>query len=90
MCFRSTTDDTRRHVEDQIVKVLPRPVRLSLVIAAAAILLPVGAVMLVLPGPGLLVIGAGVALLAGEFPVVRRLLRQAATIAGAARARLRR
>ena len=74
--------------EDTIVNSLPGPVRHLLVIAAAAVLLPVGVVMLVLPGPGLLVIGASVALLAGEFPAVRRLLQRAATIAAAARARL--
>ncbi len=72
-----------------MVNSLPGPVRHLLVIAAAAVLLPVGVVMLVLPGPGLLVIGASVALLAGEFPAVRRLLQRAATIAAAARARLK-
>jgi len=89
MCFRSRANDPRRQPEDHIVSDLPRAVRLSLVIVAAAILLPAGAVMLVLPGPGLLVIGAGLTLLAGEFPVVRRQLRRAATIASALRARLR-
>jgi Putative transmembrane protein (PGPGW) len=63
--------------------------RRSMVIVAAAVLFPVGALMLVLPGPGLLVIGAGLALLASEFPVVRRQLQRAGTIATALRTRLR-
>jgi hypothetical protein len=44
--------------------------------------------MLVLPGPGLILIAAGVGLLATEFPTVRRQLRRAATIAAAVRRRL--
>jgi len=43
--------------------------------------------MLVLPGPGLLLIGAGLALLASEFPSVRTQLQRAATIVAAVRAR---
>lgn len=68
---------------------LTRGARPLLVIASAAILLPAGALMLVLPGPGLLVIGAGLALLASEFPIVRTQLHRAATIAGALHARLK-
>ena len=65
------------------LKTMPRAARRAVVVVAAAILLPVGALMLVLPGPGLLVIGAGLGLLAAEFPAVRRKLRPAATIATA-------
>jgi Putative transmembrane protein (PGPGW) len=65
---------------------LPRPTHRWLVVAAAGILLVLGALMLVLPGPGLLLIGAALALLAGEFPSVRDRLHLAATIASALRA----
>ena len=88
MYFRSSGGDTDRKLEEGILSRLPRPVRLSLVIVAAAILLPVGALMLVLPGPGLLLIGAGLALLAGEFPFVRAQLQRAGTIVAAVRTRL--
>src|SRR4051812_8186752 len=57
-------------------------------------LLGVGAVMLVLPGPGLLVITGGLALLATEFSWAERRLQQARAYAGkaanAARRRRRR
>jgi len=68
---------------------LRRALRRSMVIVAAAVLFPAGTLMLVLPGPGLLVMGAGLALLASEFPVVRRQLQRVATIATAMRIRLR-
>ena len=80
--------DTHRDPENRIARRLPRSVHRLLVVAAAAILLPAGALMLVLPGPGLLLIGAGLAVLASEFPSVRNQLQRAATIVGAARARL--
>jgi hypothetical protein len=83
MYFRSREGDT-----DGILNRLPRRVRVSLVIVAAAILLPVGVLMLVLPGPGLLLIGAGLALLAGEFPLVRAQLQRAGTIVAALRTHL--
>lgn len=79
---------THRNPENRIASRLPRPVHRLLVVATAAILLPAGALMLVLPGPGLLLIGAGLAVLASEFPSVRSQLQRAATIVGAARARL--
>jgi len=66
---------------------LPRAVRLVLVVAASAVLLVVGALMLVLPGPGLLLIAAALALLAGEFPSVRARLQSAARIVAEMRAR---
>jgi hypothetical protein len=40
-------------------------------------LIAFGIAMLVLPGPGIVVIGAGVAVLAAEFTWARRLLRSA-------------
>jgi uncharacterized membrane protein YgaE (UPF0421/DUF939 family) len=57
----------------------PRALRVSLVVAAAALLL-------VLPGPGLLVIGAGLGLVATEFPSVRRQLMRAVRFAETVRA----
>jgi putative transmembrane protein PGPGW len=42
--------------------------------SAGVMLILVGTVLLVLPGPGLLLIAAGFGLLATEFPVVRRLV----------------
>jgi tellurite resistance protein TerC len=50
------------------------PPRRLLVSAGGGLLLIAGAAMLVLPGPGLLVIAAGLALLATEFVWARRLL----------------
>ena len=64
----------------------PRAVRVSLVVAAAALLIPAGIVMLVLPGPGLLTIAAGLGLLATEFPSVRRQLMRAVKLFEALRA----
>ena len=64
----------------------PRALRVSLVVAAAALLIPAGVVMLVLPGPGLLVVGAGLGLLATEFPSVRRQLMRAVKLVEALRA----
>ena len=88
MYVRCGVGEPHRNPEDGVVSRLPRPVRLSLVIAAAAVLLPAGALMLVLPGPGLLLIAAGLGLLASEFLFVRIQLRRAVTIVAALRARL--
>jgi uncharacterized protein (TIGR02611 family) len=46
---------------------MPRPMRLLMAATGGTTLIVVGVVMLVLPGPGLLVIAMGVALLATEF-----------------------
>jgi len=78
----------QNNVPDVFVR-LRRALRRSMVIVAAAVLFPAGALMLLLPGPGLLVIGAGLALLASEFPVVCRQLQRVAAIATAVRTRLR-
>jgi hypothetical protein len=91
MCVQvQRVGDTHRNPENGTVSRLPRPIRRSLVVAAAAVLLVAGALMLVLPGPGLLLIGAALALLAGEFPSVRDRLQWAATIAAALHARAER
>jgi uncharacterized protein (TIGR02611 family) len=42
------------------------------VTVAGVVLILVGIVLLVLPGPGMLLIAAGLGLLATEFPAVRR------------------
>ncbi|MBC7835605.1 MAG: PGPGW domain-containing protein [Phycisphaerales bacterium] len=55
----------------------PQPVGGILIIVLGSLLSLVGAVMLVLPGPGLLVLAAGVALLATEVPWARRVMRLA-------------
>ncbi|HKN97094.1 MAG TPA: PGPGW domain-containing protein [Pseudonocardiaceae bacterium] len=46
--------------------------RRGLVAVAGAVLLAVGVVLLVLPGPGLLLVLAGLLVLASEFPTVGR------------------
>jgi len=53
---------------------LPRPVRVPLVVVTGCTLLLAGTAMLVLPGPGLLVMFAGVAVLSAEFPWAGRLV----------------
>ena len=55
---------------------LPAPVRRGGVVVVGGLLLAGGAALLVLPGPGLLLIGLGLAVLATEFLWPRRLLRQ--------------
>ncbi|GAA1286322.1 PGPGW domain-containing protein [Saccharothrix xinjiangensis] len=51
---------------------LGRPVKRVAVVAAGAALLVVGVLLLVLPGPGLLLVLAGLVVLAGEFPALER------------------
>lgn len=53
-----------------------RRARRTLVLLAGSSLFVVGALMLVLPGPGLLVVAAGLGLLATEFYWARRWLAQ--------------
>jgi uncharacterized protein (TIGR02611 family) len=57
---------------------IPRPVRQVSAAAAGGALILAGALLLVLPGPGLAVIALGLAVLATEFPWARRLLQWAA------------
>jgi hypothetical protein len=49
-----------------------RSVKRVLVAVSGAVLLVVGVVLLVLPGPGLLLVLAGLLVLASEFPAVER------------------
>jgi uncharacterized protein (TIGR02611 family) len=62
-----------RRVED-LHKGLPPLIRRPLTIALGVILTLGGIIMLVLPGPGLLAIALGLAVLALEFRPARRLL----------------
>jgi putative transmembrane protein PGPGW len=56
-------------------------------IVVGCTLLLVGAALLVLPGPGLLVIGLGLALLSAEFVWARRLLDRIKSVGRAAKVR---
>ncbi|MCT2589166.1 hypothetical protein LHJ74_04310 [Streptomyces sp. N2-109] len=49
-----------------------RSVKRLLVLTAGVVLLAIGAALLVLPGPGLLLVLAGLVVLAREFPAVER------------------
>jgi hypothetical protein len=51
---------------------LGRPVRRVLFAVAGGLLTVIGVILLVLPGPGLLLVLAGLLVLAAEFPAVRR------------------
>lgn len=53
---------------------MPRPMRVLMAATGGVTLIAAGAVMLVLPGPGLLVIAMGVALLATEFAWAQHLM----------------
>jgi uncharacterized protein (TIGR02611 family) len=55
-------------------KYLPRPLRMTIALTVGGTLVAVGVALLVLPGPGLLVIALGLALLATEFAWARHLL----------------
>jgi uncharacterized protein (TIGR02611 family) len=55
--------------------------RIASIVAGFALMLA-GAAMLVLPGPGLLAIAAGLAILAREFEWAKRLLDRMKTAAG--------
>lgn len=59
------------------IETLPRPVRLVAVAVVGGTVLLTGVAMLVLPGPGILAILAGLALLATEFAWARRWLDRA-------------
>jgi hypothetical protein len=52
----------------------PRWLRRPAITLTGVTLLAVGAALLVLPGPGLLVLAAGLAVLAAEYPAAQRLL----------------
>lgn len=53
---------------------LPHPVRVATIAIVGTVLILAGIAMLVLPGPGLVVLFAGVAVLSTEFPWATRLL----------------
>ena len=53
---------------------LPHPVRVATITLVGTVLVLAGIAMLVLPGPGLVVLFAGVAVLSTEFPWASRLL----------------
>jgi Putative transmembrane protein (PGPGW) len=56
---------------------IPRPARRASVAVAGSVVIAAGVIMLVIPGPGLLTLGLGIAILASEFERPRRLLRGA-------------
>lgn len=58
---------------------VPGPVRRAGVAVAGGAVIAAGLVMLVIPGPGLLTVAVGIAILASEFAWPRRLLRSAAS-----------
>jgi hypothetical protein len=51
-----------------------RPVKRAALIVAGGVVLLLGVALLVLPGPGLLLVLAGLWLLAAEFPALKRYL----------------
>ncbi|MCC2320681.1 PGPGW domain-containing protein [Cellulomonas xiejunii] len=59
------------------IQLLPRPVRMVAVAVVGGTVVLTGVAMLVLPGPGILAILAGLALLATEFAWARRWLDKA-------------
>ena len=62
-------------------------VRRPVVTLIGGLLIVVGAVLLVLPGPGLLVMAVGLAVLATEYPAAQRLLDRIKVPIAKARAR---
>jgi uncharacterized protein (TIGR02611 family) len=59
---------------------LPQPLRRVSVLLLGMAILAAGLAMLVLPGPGLLVMGLAIAVLALEFDWARRLTNQASSL----------
>ena len=62
------------HRAENIQRRLPPVIRRPLTLVVGLALVLAGFVMLVLPGPGLLIVGLGLAVLALEFSQARRLL----------------
>ncbi|MEP7765389.1 PGPGW domain-containing protein [Sanguibacter sp. 25GB23B1] len=60
---------------------LPHPVRVATITVVGAVLILAGLAMLVLPGPGLVTMFAGVAVLSTEFPWASRLLHRVKVLA---------
>jgi uncharacterized protein (TIGR02611 family) len=71
-------------------RALPRPVRRISVLLLGTVIALAGLVMLVLPGPGLLVLGLAVAVLALEFDWAKRLAERVVRLARALADRFRR
>ncbi|MBS0568821.1 MAG: hypothetical protein JSS59_15590 [Proteobacteria bacterium] len=71
LAARSGTRFRRRHRRRQA---RPHLVRTVFAVIGGVLLLLVGIVMLVTPGPGLLVMAIGAALIAGESQLIARLL----------------
>ncbi|NNH07235.1 PGPGW domain-containing protein [Cellulomonas fimi] len=65
------------------VRGLPRPVRVIAVASVGGTVVLAGVAMLVLPGPGILAILAGLAILATEFVWARRMLERSKAAAKA-------
>ena len=89
------TEGVRRH--ERIARswqYLPRPLRMAFALTVGGTLIAVGVALLVLPGPGLLVIALGLALLATEFAWARHVLARsrhhATRVADAAKGAVRR
>lgn len=66
-------DGTVRRRAHSVYRSLPRPLRRASVLVLGSVILIAGVAMLVLPGPGLLVMGVAVAVLALEFDWAKRL-----------------
>ncbi|MGH9223685.1 MAG: PGPGW domain-containing protein [Acidimicrobiales bacterium] len=73
------------HSFTELMRVIMRNSKRIAVFVVGVLLVAVGLVMLVLPGPGLLLIIAGLAVLATEFMWAERLLDQAKKQAGKAK-----
>lgn len=69
-----TTGGTRHERIARSWQYLPRPLRMAFALTVGGTLVAVGVALLVLPGPGLLVIALGLALLATEFAWARHVL----------------
>jgi uncharacterized protein (TIGR02611 family) len=69
---------------------VPRPLRRVSVLLLGTALVLAGAAMLVLPGPGLLVLGLAVAVLALEFDWAKRVAERAASLFKRLRSRFQR
>jgi hypothetical protein len=72
--FAATPSGSRFRVYHERLEQQPSLMRTMLVVGLGLILLALGMIMLVLPGPGLLVAAIGLALIAGESMWVARLL----------------
>jgi hypothetical protein len=72
--FMTAPSGTRFRAYHERLAQRPNVMRTLLVVGLGLILLALGMIMLVLPGPGLLVAAIGAALIAGESLTVARLL----------------